>query len=211
MSRYVRLVRCRFSGLMASEGELSCGSAGFLIDLSAGFSHRFVVFLGGLLPGRGEQLPGRLQQGAQFGLGEVVVDRAALGPAGDQAGFLEFDQVGGDVGPGSIIRAGKPSKLIPARCLPMARDHTTDRPRRAVEGLAAPGNDRTKAAGLGPRAPLVGANGLSPLPAITSREHLDRRGRREHGRNRRKSCDRFPRPKSTRRSAGKPAPIVADM
>jgi hypothetical protein len=85
----------------------------------------------------------------------------------------------------------------------MARDRTTDRPRLAVEGLAAPGNDRTKAAGLARPPPLVGANGLSPLPAVTSREHLHRHGRREHGRNRRKSCDRFPRTKSTCRISGK--------
>ena len=59
------------------------------------------------VPGRGEQLPGGLQLGSEFGLGEAVVDGAALGPAGDQAGFLQLDQVGGDVGLGAAELGGQ--------------------------------------------------------------------------------------------------------
>src|SRR5271166_5789052 len=86
---------------MAPGAVVSCGPGGFLTVLAAGFSRRFVIFLGGLLPGGGEQLPGGVQEGAEFGLGEAVVDGAALRPAGDQAGLLEPGQVGGDVGLGA--------------------------------------------------------------------------------------------------------------
>ena len=92
---------------MSPEAALSCGPAGFLIVLSAGFSHRCVIFLGDLLPGRGEQLSGGLQQGAELGLGEAVVDGAALRPAGDQAGMLEPGQVRGDVGLGAAELGGQ--------------------------------------------------------------------------------------------------------
>src|SRR5947207_7336087 len=34
---YDRLIPCRFSGLMSPEAALSCGPAGFLTGLSAGF------------------------------------------------------------------------------------------------------------------------------------------------------------------------------
>ena len=75
--------------------------------MSAWFSHRCVIFFGGLLPVRGEQLPGGLEQGAELGLGEFVVDGTALCPAGDQAGLLELGQVGGDVGLGAAELGGQ--------------------------------------------------------------------------------------------------------
>ncbi len=59
------------------------------------------------MPGGSEQLPGGLQQGAEFGLAEAVVDGAALRPAGDQAGLLEPGQVGGDVGLGAAELGGQ--------------------------------------------------------------------------------------------------------
>lgn len=43
-----------------------------------------------MLAGCGEQRLGGFQHGVQFGPGEAVVDRAALGAAGDQAGFLRL-------------------------------------------------------------------------------------------------------------------------
>jgi hypothetical protein len=80
---------------------------GFSLTCRRGSSHRRVLFFGGLLPGGGEDLCGGLQEVAEFGLGEVVVDGAALGPAGDQAGFPEPDQVGGDVGLGAAEPVGQ--------------------------------------------------------------------------------------------------------
>src|SRR5260370_42042850 len=56
---------------------------------------------------RGEQMPGGLQQGAELGLGEAVVDGAALRPAGDQAGLLEPGQGGGGVGLGAAELGGQ--------------------------------------------------------------------------------------------------------
>jgi len=43
---------------MSPEAALTCGPAGFSSICRLGFSHRSVIFFGGLLPGCGEQLPG---------------------------------------------------------------------------------------------------------------------------------------------------------
>jgi len=54
------------------------------------------------------ELSGGLQQGAELGLGEAVVDGTAFRlPAGDQAGLLEPGQVGGDVGLGAAEPGGQ--------------------------------------------------------------------------------------------------------
>ena len=52
---------------MAPDAALSCSPAGFSSICRLGCSHRFAIFFGGLLPGRGEQMPCCLYQGAQLG------------------------------------------------------------------------------------------------------------------------------------------------
>lgn len=101
------LSHCRFSCWMAPEAAVSCGPAGFLVDLSAGFFSLVCRFPRWAAARRGGQLRGGVQQGAEPGLGEAVVDGAALCPAGNQAGLPEPDQVGGDVGLGAAQLGGE--------------------------------------------------------------------------------------------------------
>jgi hypothetical protein len=54
----------------------------------------------GLLAGV-SNCPAAYSREPQLGLGEAVVDRAALRPVGDQARLLQPGQVGGDVGLGA--------------------------------------------------------------------------------------------------------------
>jgi hypothetical protein len=81
-----------------------------------GSSHRFVIFLDGVLPGHDEQLPGGVQHGAQLGPSDLgCLDELVIGAL-------------------AISHANRPeTALVPGR---RSRDTVTDRAPGRVAALA---------------------------------------------------------------------------